>query len=82
VWRVKLVAELQPGVTTETEVALIERTEEAGLGRAWAAARRGQAADSSSRSGGRITQPSNRTSLRHAKPKMAWCPDFAPLTSE
>src|SRR4051794_11223017 len=31
VWRVKLVAELQPGVTTETEVARIERTEEAGL---------------------------------------------------
>jgi hypothetical protein len=31
VWRVKLVAELQPGVTTETEVARIERDEEAGL---------------------------------------------------
>ncbi len=31
VWRVKLVAELQPGMTTETEVARIERTEEAGL---------------------------------------------------
>jgi hypothetical protein len=31
VWRVKLVAELQPGVTTETEVARIERTAEAGL---------------------------------------------------
>ena len=31
VWRVKLVAELQPGVATETEVARIERDEEAGL---------------------------------------------------
>jgi hypothetical protein len=31
VWRVKLVAELQPGVTTETEVARIEREEQAGL---------------------------------------------------
>src|SRR3954463_14380642 len=31
VWRVKLVAELQAGVTTETEVARIERDEEAGL---------------------------------------------------
>jgi hypothetical protein len=31
VWRVKLVAELQPGVTTETEVARIERDEEAGF---------------------------------------------------
>jgi hypothetical protein len=31
VWRVKLVAELQCGVTTETEVARIERTEEAGV---------------------------------------------------
>ena len=31
VWRVKLVAELQAGVTTETEVAHIERGEEAGL---------------------------------------------------
>jgi hypothetical protein len=31
VWRVKLVAELQPGVTTETEAARIERDEEAGL---------------------------------------------------
>jgi hypothetical protein len=31
VWRVKLVAELQPGVATETEVARIERGEEAGL---------------------------------------------------
>src|SRR5690349_9434165 len=30
-WQVKLVAELQPGVTTETEVARIERTEEATL---------------------------------------------------
>jgi hypothetical protein len=28
VWRVKLVAELQPGVTTETEVARIERDDE------------------------------------------------------
>ena len=31
VWRVKLVAELQAGGTTETEVARIERGEEAGL---------------------------------------------------
>jgi hypothetical protein len=31
VWRVKLVAELRPGVVTETEVARIERDEEAGL---------------------------------------------------
>src|SRR3954471_7864495 len=31
VWRVKLVAELQAGVTTETEVARLERGEEAGL---------------------------------------------------
>src|SRR3954465_1085918 len=31
VWRVKLVAELQPGVTTETEVARLERDEAAGL---------------------------------------------------
>jgi len=31
VWRVKLVAELQPAVTTETEVARIERDEQAGL---------------------------------------------------
>src|SRR4051812_33150124 len=30
-WRVKLVAKLQAGVTTETEVARIERSEEAGL---------------------------------------------------
>ena len=30
VWRVKLVAELEPGVATETEVARIERGEEAG----------------------------------------------------
>jgi hypothetical protein len=30
-WRVKLVAELQPGVTTETEVARIERDEDANL---------------------------------------------------
>jgi hypothetical protein len=31
VWRVKLVAELQPGVTTETEVVRIERDEAASL---------------------------------------------------
>jgi hypothetical protein len=31
VWRVKLVAELQPGVTTETKVARIERDDEASL---------------------------------------------------
>ena len=31
VWRVKLVAELRPGVTTETELARIERDEQAGL---------------------------------------------------
>jgi hypothetical protein len=31
VWRVKLVAELRPGVITKTEVARIERGEEAGL---------------------------------------------------
>src|SRR4051812_39218242 len=31
VWRVKLVAELEPGVTTETEGACLERNEEAGL---------------------------------------------------
>jgi hypothetical protein len=31
VWRVKLVAELRPGVTTETEVARIERDEQTGL---------------------------------------------------
>ena len=31
VWCVKLVAELEPGVTTETEVACLERGEEAGL---------------------------------------------------
>src|SRR3954466_13916901 len=31
VWRVKLVTELEPGVTTETEVACLERGEEAGL---------------------------------------------------
>ena len=30
VWRVKLVAELEPGVATETEVARIKRSEEAG----------------------------------------------------
>ncbi len=31
VWRVKLVAELRPGVTTETELARIERDKQAGL---------------------------------------------------
>ena len=31
VWRVKLVAGLEPGVVTETEVARIERDEEANL---------------------------------------------------
>ena len=31
VWRVKLVAELRPGVMTEIEVARIERDEQAGL---------------------------------------------------
>ncbi len=31
VWRVKLVAELPPGMTTETEVACIERDEQAGV---------------------------------------------------
>jgi hypothetical protein len=31
VWRVKLVADLRPGVITETEVTRIERDEEAGL---------------------------------------------------
>jgi len=31
VWRLKLVAELRPGVMTETEVARIERDEQAGL---------------------------------------------------
>ncbi len=31
VWRVKLVAELQPGVTTETELARIERDEAPGM---------------------------------------------------
>src|SRR4051794_31120455 len=30
-WRLKLVAELRPGVVTETEVARIERDEQAGL---------------------------------------------------
>jgi len=30
-WRLKVVAELQPGVATETEVARIERDEQAGL---------------------------------------------------
>ena len=30
VWRVKLVAELRPGVTTETEVARVERGEDVG----------------------------------------------------
>ena len=31
VWRVKLVAELEPGVATETEVGRVERGEEGGL---------------------------------------------------
>ena len=31
VWRVKVVAELGPGVLTETEVARMERDEQAGL---------------------------------------------------
>ena len=31
VWRVKLVTELEPGVATETEVARIERADDAGL---------------------------------------------------
>jgi hypothetical protein len=31
VWRVKLVAELQPGLRTEVEVARLERDEQAGL---------------------------------------------------
>ena len=31
VWRLKLVAELRPGVMTETEVACIERDEDVGL---------------------------------------------------
>src|SRR3954452_18408557 len=31
VWQVKLVAELEPGVTTETELARLERDEDAGL---------------------------------------------------
>jgi hypothetical protein len=31
VWRVKLVAEPRPGVVTETEVARIERNEQAGV---------------------------------------------------
>ena len=31
VWRVKLVAERQPGLTTEVEVARLERDEQAGL---------------------------------------------------
>ena len=31
VWRVKLVAELEPGVATETEVGRFERGEEVGL---------------------------------------------------
>jgi hypothetical protein len=31
VWRVKVVAELRPGLLTETEVARIERDEQAGL---------------------------------------------------
>ena len=31
VWRVKLVAELEPGLTTEVEIARLERDEQAGL---------------------------------------------------
>jgi hypothetical protein len=31
VWRVKLVAQLEPGLTTEVEVARLERDEQAGL---------------------------------------------------
>jgi hypothetical protein len=31
VWRVELVAELEPGLTTEVEVARLERDEQAGL---------------------------------------------------
>ena len=31
VWRVKLVGELEPGLTTEVEVARLERDEQAGL---------------------------------------------------
>jgi hypothetical protein len=31
VWRVKLVAELEPGLTTEVEVARLERDEQVGL---------------------------------------------------
>ena len=31
VWRVKLVAELEPGLTTEVEVRRLERDEQAGL---------------------------------------------------
>jgi hypothetical protein len=31
VWRVKLVAELEPGLTTEVEVARLERDEQAGV---------------------------------------------------
>jgi len=31
VWRMKLVAELHPGMTMETELARIERDEQAGL---------------------------------------------------
>ena len=31
IWRVKLVAELEPGLTTEVEVARLERDEQAGL---------------------------------------------------
>jgi hypothetical protein len=30
-WRVKLVAELEPGLTTEVEVARLERDEQVGL---------------------------------------------------
>ena len=31
VWRVKLVAELEPGLTTEVEIARLERDEQAGV---------------------------------------------------
>ena len=45
VWRVKLVAELQPGVTTEIEVARIERDADATLAELGLRSK-GQAADS------------------------------------
>ena len=44
VWRVKLVAERHPGVTTETEIACIERDADVWLGRVRAAAGRGETA--------------------------------------